>query len=247
MSLSDPRSSFIETRSLTEILQLNPNWNEIHATGNTTTGNVTVQFPPDITFSNFTIGVMTGGQQHSNGHLGLAQSSVFLQRLVDANLTATKGFSFKYDNINPLSHRINLILCYSAGSQFTNRSGHIVFGGFDRSSVATHFSDFNINSSRLARFCPLQVQIRNLDIAYANDVIPLIGPGNSMTACIEPCEFTFLFNVSLLLSGRLQVSEGSDPITVAGYPESSSTATLIPLRPSTELRVRIVFRLVPTT
>jgi hypothetical protein len=103
LSLSDPGSSFAPTSSLDEILALNPNWRDLQGTASTIAGNVTLKFPPDVALSVLPVGIIAGGQNHANGHLGLAQSSVFLQRLVNQKFAATRGFSIKYETRAPLS------------------------------------------------------------------------------------------------------------------------------------------------
>jgi hypothetical protein len=96
VSISAPGSSFTPTDSLERIYALNPNWVEVDRAGKTVSGNVTLQTPPSISLSDFPVGIIAAGQRHNVGHLGLAESSVFLQRAVKAGYAPVEGFSFKY-------------------------------------------------------------------------------------------------------------------------------------------------------
>jgi hypothetical protein len=100
LELSDSQSSFVETGSLDQLLRDNPNWRDIQVTGKTMVGNVTLKYPPDITLTNLTVGIIAGGQNHSNGHFGLAQNSVVLRSLVDQNLIPTRSFGLKYGTLH---------------------------------------------------------------------------------------------------------------------------------------------------
>lgn len=92
---------------------------------------------------------------------------------------------------------------YRAGSQsYTNpHEGHLIIGGYDSNSVMGSFRKYNISSSFPNRVCPLQVQIRKLELIRPNtDTVELVGEGAEIQACIEPCEPSFCISVPAVVT-----------------------------------------------
>src|SRR5205085_8450312 len=100
-------------------------------------------------------GLITQGQNHTTSHLGLGIDSEFLEQLFNRGMIPAKTWGL------------------NSGSQsVTNaQDGGIVFGGYDKASVKSHFVNYDINypvtESSGGRDCPLQVTIQQLILSPA--------------------------------------------------------------------------------
>jgi hypothetical protein len=120
----------------------------------------------------FIEGLIEGGQDHTASHLGLGDASSFLKALVDAGRIAKRTFSINAGSTSILQPR----------------SGNIVFGGFDDSSVKGPWSKFPIAQKAVGqRTCPLTVTIKEwlIRVPGRNDAT-LIAQDQVLQACIEP-------------------------------------------------------------
>lgn len=138
----------------------------------TVAGNATIQLSD--TSVPLTIAVVTEGQNHTTGQLGLGIESSVLDTLVQQ-----KKIDSPVWGIN-------------AGSQSSNpRDGSLVLGGYDQASVSGHFTNFSmdypINRHPGGRVCPLQVVIERLVLRPAGgDDIAISDLAQPIQACIEP-------------------------------------------------------------
>ncbi|KAH9210652.1 hypothetical protein DL95DRAFT_307602, partial [Leptodontidium sp. 2 PMI_412] len=139
-----------------------------------------MQLAPDTSLSNFTFALVSDARNSSIHQIGIGSNSTFLHHLVDNHLAPGNSFS------------------YMAGSQSpTNpRDGHLIVGGYDKSSVAGTFSkDFPIYGpiNQGERGCALHVTIDQLTLTLPGQSdIPMIS-GSLMGACIEPLDNVFRF------------------------------------------------------
>jgi hypothetical protein len=119
-------------------------------------------------------GLVTQGHQHTMSHLGLAESSTFLQSLKDAGMIAARSWGF------------------NAGSQSYSapRHGSLVLGGYDEESVNGNFYDYDIAVPDVPlnnRPCPLKVTIIGMSLTVMNTTpTEIVSPANKFGACIEP-------------------------------------------------------------
>lgn len=175
------RGSLLSTQSLKvapiKDLRSNPGWT---ALGNPMDRAVEVSLKLLRRTVKTTAGLIYQGQQSTASHFGLASDSTILRTLKDAGIIDARSFGL------------------NVGSQsfLFPRSGSLVLGGWDSSSVtSSSFIEFPIKSdSKLQdRYCPLQVQITDLTLqvkkinetAWTNSNT-IAGPGNPLTACVEP-------------------------------------------------------------
>jgi len=158
-----------------DILAANLVWTEL-STDPLLAGNTSLSLPPSDILSNFSIGIITNGDHQNVGHLGLANSSYFLQDAISNGLIPANGFGL------------------NAGSQsvLAPRDGSLVLGGYDLASVATEFTNYTIGGETAnKRDCPFQVTISSLILRFPitggppSDV-EIISPGEYIPACIEP-------------------------------------------------------------
>ncbi|MCJ1246763.1 hypothetical protein MMC30_003972 [Trapelia coarctata] len=139
----------------------------------TVAGNTTLQLPADISVP-MSIAVITQGQNHTAGHIGLGIDSVFLHALVSQGLASAPAFGM------------------NAGSQSHSnpRDGSLVLGGYDKASVNGHFTNYSMDYPVIqrteSRICPLQVIIEKLVLRPASGVdVELISGSQPTPACIE--------------------------------------------------------------
>jgi len=155
------------------VLAPNPVWADI-SPEELNAGNVLLQWPPDQHLSDYPIGIITSGENHNVGHLGLANNSEFLQSALAANLTTRNGFGL------------------DAGSQSVAnpRPGGLVLGGYDLSRIDGVVSRFQTDASARGRECPLLVTVSQLVLRFPTDRGPsdikLVTPGTAISACVEP-------------------------------------------------------------
>ena len=173
-------SSFT-TISLDQILAPDPAWAAFSPFPNfTVAGNSTLFFPSDLSIGDFPIGVITDGQNSSAGHLGLANNSVYLQLLVQGGLAPSMGFGL------------------NVGSQSVAlpRDGHLVIGGYDKSSVDGYFANYSMEEVfQTRRVCSNQVVIESLKLRRPGlDDVNISSEDHPIPACIEPCGFFLLEN-----------------------------------------------------
>lgn len=124
----------------------------------------------------FVEGAISAGQQHTTGHLGLAEKSAFLQALKDADLIAARSWGL------------------NSGSQSDRspRGGSLVLGGYDEGSIEGRFYNYTIARSKLkGRPCPLQVALTGLTLRVSNGngtVATRDWPtrANELNVCLEP-------------------------------------------------------------
>lgn len=139
----------------------------------TVAGKTTLQLPADISVP-MSIAVITQGQNHTAGHLGLGLGSVFLRNLVSQGLATAPAFGI------------------NAGSQSHSnpRDGSLVLGGYDKASVNGHFINYTMEYPVIqrteSRICPLQVTIEKLIFRSASGAdVELISVSQPTPACIE--------------------------------------------------------------
>ncbi|KAF2034065.1 hypothetical protein EK21DRAFT_85860 [Setomelanomma holmii] len=124
-------------------------WNDFNPTYSMA-GQTQVDLVANVEVPNMTVLVITKGMNFTAGRLGLGRQSSLLHGLKDANIIPSLGFGL------------------NAGSQsFRNpRDGSFVLSGFDSASLTGPFHEYPMNySDTLAqRHCPLQVQIKGLQL-----------------------------------------------------------------------------------
>ena len=131
------------------------------------------------------IGLITGGQNSTSSHLGLALGSVFLQALKDKGLIAARSFGL------------------DVGSQSTDfpRRGSLALGGYDRDKFASSYKQYPVKDVKddllIERYCSLQVPLTEIKLIGSTfnsstgatrerESIILTRSSNTV-ACIEPC------------------------------------------------------------
>ncbi|KAK3349008.1 hypothetical protein B0T25DRAFT_546981 [Lasiosphaeria hispida] len=157
---------------------LNPGWvgfsNKIAAAANATLKLLIQQIA-------VVEGLITEGQMSTTSHLGLASSSSFLERLKLLGRIGAKSWGL---NSGSQSH-------------LSPRGGSLVLGGFDQSSLAGPFFDYDITTAKPVenRFCPLQILVTGLrmNVQTANNTLSrvLVDRSNKLEACIEPYDNLF--------------------------------------------------------
>ncbi|KAK0729628.1 hypothetical protein B0H67DRAFT_3482 [Lasiosphaeris hirsuta] len=157
---------------------LNPGWvgfdNKITAAANATLQLLTQEIA-------LVEGLITEGQMSTTSHLGLAASSSLLDRLQLLGRIGAKSWGL------------------NSGSQSYSspRDGSLVLGGYDSSSLAGPFFDYDITTTKPVenRFCPLQILVTGLtmNVQTANSTISrtLVDRSNKLDACIEPYDNLF--------------------------------------------------------
>jgi hypothetical protein len=165
-------------------LAVDQNWiNLMERTGITknpygTVGKVDLDLPDDITLSQFAVGVVNQGQDHTAGHLGLGTNSTFLKALGRIGMNPALGFG----------------LNIGSQSVAAPRPGNLVVDGYDAASIRGAWHNYPINHDRPdpgERICPLQVVVEELAVRFANGTQSdnLLGIGldrSTPVACIEP-------------------------------------------------------------
>jgi len=154
---------------------LNPGWVSLMSIDTTVPWQYAVQAAVQLRDQTVTMieGLITQGQQHTASHLGLAESSPLLQSLKDAGLIGARSWGL------------------NAGSQSYSapRVGSLVLGGYDEESIEGNFFSYDIpvpNPPLNNRPCPLKVKIVNMTLTVQNVSNSMVGPANSLTACVEP-------------------------------------------------------------
>jgi len=166
------RGGFVDRNSLSPadpegLKGLNPGWsifNNISAAA-----SATLQLLDDRVTD--IVGLITSGQKSTQSHMGLASASTLLGKMKEAGL------------IGALSWGLN------SGSQSTMfpRVGSLIFGGWDRGSLAGPYFDYPVARGPLeGRWCPLQVLITGLSLNIRNTTQEIVSPANKWDACIEP-------------------------------------------------------------
>lgn len=134
----------------------------------------------DSALSSYPLGIIISGRNQNVGHLGLANDSAAFRHTAPVKgLIPAIGFGL------------------NAGSQSVKnpRSGHLVLGGYDQSSLNGTFFRYPIRDTTSTtsfggRECPLQVKIIKLVLRLQTldgfDDVELKAPGPSFPACIEP-------------------------------------------------------------
>jgi hypothetical protein len=154
---------------------INPKSNQIYGKP----GRTVLDFPFGPSLSQVLLSIITENQNTNLGHLGvqLANAS-FLEALSKA------GYPSDGWGLNA-----------GSTSDANWRPGNIVLGGYDRASVRGAFTTFQINNNpdlENERYCPLQVEITNMEIRVpgnpsGNPSFNLIDPSDTgVKACIEP-------------------------------------------------------------
>jgi hypothetical protein len=171
--------------TLVNNLPPDPGWASFNPPGFTKAVTTTLQFPSDIILPSFPIALPDNAANASVSQLGLANDSVLLTQLVDTGLSPARGFS------------------YLAGSQsvYGARDGHVIFGGFDRASLAGPFTTYPMNSTVTAgsRDCTLHILVEALTLVRPNQSdLQLLSPGEIMPSCIEPLDYQFRLPENIL-------------------------------------------------
>jgi hypothetical protein len=164
--------------SINTLLEPNLVWSEI-TPEHLLAGQTVLQLQLDSALSNYPLGIITSGPNQNVGHLGLASDSDFLHAAFSSGLIGANGFGL------------------NAGSQSIRnpRSGGLVLGGYDQSSLNGTFFQYPIRDATSTptfggKECPLQVTITQLVLrlqmldGFAD--VELMAPGVSIPACIEP-------------------------------------------------------------
>jgi hypothetical protein len=179
------RGGFIsQSQSLPDVTtdglkEANPNWN---ALGNEINAAALATFKLFDEAVTMVVGLITGGQQSTASHLGLASGSVFLQALKDNGLITALSFGL------------------DVGSQSTKfpRRGSLVLGGYDQARFTGSSYEYNVTADiRNRRYCPVQVPVTKIDMIrsfWDNETnqlqtvnTPVTTETSGPTYCIEPC------------------------------------------------------------
>ena len=120
----------------------------------------------------FVQGLITEGQFSTNSHLGLAAGSTLLQRLYEEDIIQSRSWGL------------------NVGSQSSSdpRSGSLVLGGLDKSSLAGPLYEYDVAVPDILedRYCPLQITLTGLTLSTAFGDVPFADKGRKLDACIEP-------------------------------------------------------------
>lgn len=116
--------------------------------------------------------LITSGDQHANSHLPLNEQSVVLAKLKSDNHIAANSSSL------------------DSGSQRfgSSRNGRLTFGGYEPARFKGPQWLFKINRTELEinnRSCPLQVDLRQINITIGDAELELVSPDQNTRVCIE--------------------------------------------------------------
>ncbi|KAJ9644545.1 hypothetical protein H2201_000319 [Coniosporium apollinis] len=139
-------------------------------------GTVDLDLKHNLRLQNLTVAVITEGQNHNAGHLGLGPNSTVLAGLISQGAIHDKGFGL------------------NAGSQSYDkpRPGSLVLGGYDKANVIGAFREYPMNRSSDDRNCPLQLNVVRLVLRRpGQDDVDLSPKGVIVPSCIEPYDNLF--------------------------------------------------------
>lgn len=156
----------------------NPTWRDLMSGFGYDTfqysGTATIRLRPGLPPFSVDSGLISQGRNHTNSHIGLAESSTFLQGARDANL------------IGHLSWGLD------AGSQSHGapRKGRLVLGGYDPDAIeGGQFSQPPYRMARekvYGRACPLMVDVAKIVVTSSNSSDERHSIENPLPACVEP-------------------------------------------------------------
>lgn len=151
----------------------NPNW--VTLMGNFTTFELATQSPlqlqADISVSMIS-GFITQGKNHTNSHFSLDDKSFILKELQKSGQISANSFG----------------LDGGSSSYLSPRRGRLTLGGYESGKVLGPFIQYSMNSyNKLLnnRYCPLQVNISQLDVNIGAVSKTLITPDQQVRSCIE--------------------------------------------------------------
>jgi hypothetical protein len=162
-----------------------PEWKILNEPGFENAAKTVMQFPSGVGLDSALIALVGAEASNSSvGQLGLGNNSVLLKEMHSSGLSPSNGFA------------------YLAGSQsyYSPRNGHLIIGGYDKLSTEKDFVTFPMNASWNGnRPCPLHVTVSELTLQgpgiQNGQNVPLITPGHSAPACIEPYAISSLLEL----------------------------------------------------
>ena len=133
--------------------------------------NTTLNFPSDISFSNFTFAVASQGENSNAGYFGIGTDSTVLKSFVSAGLSTNtvRLFARSQSNVAP-------------------RAGHIAFGGYDNSLLMGPWANFTMSNTTIegSRNCALSVTVSNLTFRRPGMHDVELLEGLILPTCVEP-------------------------------------------------------------
>ncbi|KAI9672443.1 MAG: hypothetical protein M1829_004522 [Trizodia sp. TS-e1964] len=134
--------------------------------------------PPLPAIPSFPLEIWSNARSGNRSGLALGPSSSFLRQLLLANAVPSTVFG----------------LFFGSRSQLQPVDGNLTIGGYDRARVAGPWTNFSISKAPLGNICPLQVSIKNIQLANSRGSFSLFADSKTtLAACIDPVQNSFSF------------------------------------------------------